>query len=310
MKPIIVTLTQGLGQSLYDGLNEIGELYYWNELSDEQKSEIGPKTEILSIAPMVTVDEAVLGHFPNLKYIASWGVGFDRSDMAAIAKRGIIFTNTPNANFNDVADLTIGLMVGLARHIPQVHQKLLETKSIQWPRRPAFRVAGKKIGIAGFGHIGKELACRAQGFRMQVGYLDRRQASEEFTRFDSVEALAAWADFLVMALPANEQTFHIINANVLEKLGPNGFLINIGRGALVDTEALVQALDNHTIAGAGLDVYENEPNIDPRLTQFENIVLTPHIGGATQEAREDAAQEKLRNIRAYLAGDELVGRIL
>lgn len=87
-------------------------------------------------------------------------------------------------------------------------------------------------------------------------------------------------------------------------------MINIGRGALVDTEALVQALDNHTIAGAGLDVYENEPNIDPRLTQFENVVLTPHIGGATQEAREDAAQEKLRNIRAYLAGDELVGRIL
>lgn len=310
MKPVIVTMTNGLGDFLYDGLRNLGELYYWDQLSDEEKKVIGARTNILSIYPMVTINEQVLNQFPNLKYIASWGVGFDRSDMDAIAKRGIIFTNTPNANFADVADLTIGLMVSISRFIPQGHQSVLTTHQTNANLARGVRVAGKRIGIAGFGHIGQEVAQRATGFRMEIGYLDHRTIEGPYQRFDSLEALASWSDYLVVALPANAATHHIINANILKKLGPNGYLINIGRGALVDTDALVEALENHTIAGAGLDVFENEPQVDERLTQLKNVVLTPHIGGSTAEARQDAAQEKLRNIQAFLEGGQLVGRIV
>ena len=309
MKPVIVTMTRGLGQSLYDGMSRLGTLYYWDELDEQQKKDIGPKTEILSVYPLIPVNEQVLDQFPNLKYIASWGVGYDLVDLKALAQRNIIFTNTPNANFADVADLVFGLIVSLVRHIPQLHQNMMKTHDTNTSKGPGQRVSGKKIGIAGLGHIGQEVAQRATGFRMQIGYFDR-SVDDRYQRFDSLESLAQWADFLVLAMPATPETFHIVGANVLKQLGPNGYLINIGRGALVDTNALCEALRNQSIAGAALDVFEHEPNIDPRLTELDNIVLTPHIGGSTIEAQQDAAQAKLRNIEAYLNGQELVGRIV
>ncbi len=309
-KPVIVSMTSILGDELYDGLKAMGEFYFWEKLSEAEKAELAPRVEVLSIYPPIGITAKELNGFPNLRYIASWGVGFDKSDIAEIKRRGILFTNTPNANFQDVADLAIGLMVSVARQIPQSHQRIQATSAL--PMTKGARVCGKRIGIAGMGKIGQEIALRATGFRMEIGYLDRMPKDDlPYRYFDTLNEMAKWCDFLVMALPATPQTSHIVNAQVLSDLGAQGVLINIGRGALVDTNALIDALEKKTIAGAGLDVFENEPNVDERFSKLQNVTLSPHNGGSTVEAFSDAARELLANVQAYIeTGKPLTGRIV
>lgn len=172
------------------------------------------------------------------------------------------------------------------------------------------RISGKRLGVAGLGHIGREIARRGEGFKMQIGYTNLSACDVPYQRFENLKELAAWSDFLVLAMPGGASTHHIANREVLEALGPQGFLINIGRGELVDTDQLIEALEKKNIAGAALDVFEGEPAIDQRLAQFDNLLITPHIASGTFEARESTGLQALENIQAFLATGTAPNRVI
>ncbi|KAG1196965.1 hypothetical protein G6F35_012892 [Rhizopus arrhizus] len=215
---------------------------------------------------------------PKLELVCSLGVGFENIDLAAAASRGIIVTNGPGANAVSVADHAMALLLGVARHLPQADAWVRQG---HWSGFMGPQVSGKRLGILGLGTIGLEIAKRgANGFGMSVGYFNRRARPETgYTYFDTPRALAAASDFLVVATPGGAGTRHLVNAEVLDALGPDGYLVNIARGSVVDTAALIAALAEKRIAGAGLDVVDGEPLVPDALKQLGNVVLTPHSAG-------------------------------
>lgn len=306
---IISFFKKPLPESIVTGLAGTAQIQYWDDLTDEERSDL-TDIEILITNPPVRMDAKLLGHFPNLKMIASLGVGFDKFDLVEMKRRGIILTNAPSATSDDVADFAWALLTALSRRVPQafVHaQNTLRTFS-GFPL--SVRVSGKKIGVAGLGHIGREIARRAEGFKMQVGYTNLTPCDVPYQRFESLKEMAAWTDYLVLAMPGGAATHHIADQEVFKALGSEGYLINIGRGELVDTEALIDALTKKTIAGAAIDVFEGEPAIDERLGALENLIITPHVASATFEARESAGAQALENIQAYLTTGTAPNRIV
>jgi lactate dehydrogenase-like 2-hydroxyacid dehydrogenase len=238
---------------------------------------------------------------PKLELVCSLGVGFENIDLAAAASRGIIVTNGPGANAVSVADHTMALLLGVARHLPQADAWVRQG---HWSGFMGPQVSGKRLGILGLGTIGLEIAKRgANGFGMSVGYYNRRARPETgYTYFDTPRALAAASDFLVVATPGGAGTRHLVNAEVLDALGPDGYLVNIARGSVVDTAALIAALAEKRIAGAGLDVVDGEPLVPDALKQLGNVVLTPHSAGRSPEAVAATVALFLRNATAHFSG--------
>ena len=238
---------------------------------------------------------------PRLEMICSLGVGYENIDLAAAAARGIVVTNGPGANAVSVADHAMALLLGAARHLPQADAWVRQG---HWSGFMGPQVSGKRLGILGLGTIGLEIARRgANGFGMSVGYYNRRARPESgYTYFDTPRALAAASDFLVVATPGGAATLHLVDAEVLDALGPNGYLVNIARGSVVDTQALIAALAERRIAGAGLDVVDGEPHIPDALKQLDNVVLTPHSAGRSPEAVAATVALFLENATAHFAG--------
>jgi lactate dehydrogenase-like 2-hydroxyacid dehydrogenase len=202
----------------------------------------------------------------------------------------------------DVADLALGLMLAMGRRIPQADHFLRNGDWVMEPFTMTRRVSGKRVGILGLGRIGRAIAKRAEAFDMSVAYCGRvPKADVPYAFHADVASLADAVDFLVVATPGGAPTKHLVNAEVLEKLGPKGFLINIARASVVDQVALLQALKDKTIAGAGLDVFWDEPRVPAELRGFSNVVLTPHIGSHTEETRRDMADLTMANLRAFFA---------
>ncbi|CAN1540328.1 LdhA Lactate dehydrogenase and related dehydrogenases [Burkholderiaceae bacterium] len=252
------------------------------------------------------VDKKLLSMLPNVKLIALCGVGYDGIEMDAIQARGIVVTHTPGTMTADVADLALGLMLAVGRRIPQADHFLRNGDWVMEPFAMTRRVSGKRMGILGLGRIGRAIAKRAEAFDMSVAYCGRAPKADVSYAFHAdVASLAEAVDFLVVATPGGAQTKHLVNADVLQKLGPKGFLINIARASVVDQAALVQALKDKTIAGAGLDVFWDEPRVPAELRSFSNVVLTPHIGSHTEETRRDMADLTMANLRAFYAQDDL-----
>jgi phosphoglycerate dehydrogenase-like enzyme len=252
------------------------------------------------------VDKKLLSMLPNVKLIALCGVGYDGIEMEAIQERGIVVTHTPGTMTADVADLALGLMLAVGRRIPQADHFVRNGDWAMEPFAMTRRVAGKRVGILGLGRIGRAIAKRAEAFDMTVAYCSRApKADASYTFHADVASLAEAVDFLVVATPGGAGTKHLVNAEVLEKLGPKGFLINIARASVVDPAALMQALKDKTIAGAGLDVFWDEPRVPAELRSFSNAVLTPHIGSHTEETRRDMADLTMANLRAFYANDVL-----
>ncbi len=252
------------------------------------------------------VDKKLLSMLPNVKLIALCGVGYDGIEMDAIQARGIVVTHTPGTMTADVADLALGLMLAVGRRIPQADHFLRNGDWVMEPFAMTRRVSGKRMGILGLGRIGRAIAKRAEAFDMSVAYCGRAPKADVSYAFHAdVASLAEAVDFLVVATPGGAQTKHLVNADVLQKLGPKGFLINIARASVVDQAALVQALKDKTIAGAGLDVFWDEPRVPAELRSFSNVVLTPHIGSHTEETRRDMADLTMANLRAFYAQSEL-----
>jgi lactate dehydrogenase-like 2-hydroxyacid dehydrogenase len=252
----------------------------------------------------VLVDQAVLDRLPALEIVAVNGVGYDRIDLDAVRARGVRVTTTPDVLTDDVADLAIGLMLAVDRRIAFNDRAVRQGG---WEVPLGRRTSGRRIGIFGFGRIGQAIARRAEPFGREVLYTARHERADSGYRFvPDIGALAEACETLILIAPGGATTRHIVDASVLEKLGPNGVLINVARGSLVDEAALVAALAAGTIAGAGLDVFEDEPHVPDALKAMDQVVLLPHQGSATAECRAAMASLVLANLDAHFAGLPLV----
>lgn len=253
-----------------------------------------------------SVPGSLLAQLPNAKVVSVFGVGYDGVDVPAAIEHGIPVTHTPDVLTDDVADLAMGLVLSVGRTIPQADQFV---RAGQWPNGPmplARKVSGARIGIVGLGRIGKAIAQRASGFGMSIAYTARTEKTHcGFAFYPTAAQLAANVDFLVIITPGGTGTKHMINAEVLQALGPRGFLINVARGSVVDEQALIEALQNGTIAGAGLDVFANEPNVPEALRSMRHVVLTPHMASATTETRQAMADLAFANMQAGISGQTL-----
>ncbi len=252
------------------------------------------------------VPRSLLSQLPQAKVVSVFGVGYDGVDVTAAIEHGIPVTHTPDVLTDDVADLAMGLVLSVGRTIPQADKFV---RAGQWPIGPIAlgrKVSGARMGIVGLGRIGKAIAKRASGFGMSIAYTARTEKPDSGFQFHATAAaLAASVDFLVVITPGGAGTQHLINAEVLKALGPRGFLINVARGSVVDEQALIQALQNGTIAGAGLDVFANEPNVPEALWTMGNVVLTPHMASATTETRQAMADLAFANMQAGISGQPL-----
>lgn len=275
-----------------------------HETDPEEFSRVAPLIRGIAGGGESAVGAALMGQLPSLEMVSIMGVGYDGVDVATALKRSIVVTHTPNVLNDEVADLAIGLMLCVARRIPQADQYV---RSGRWSSEGAMplarKVSGARLGIVGLGRIGQAIADRAAAFGMTIAYTARSaKPGLAYPFYASALALAAEVDFLVVITPGGTGTFHMINAEVLKSLGPQGYLINVARGSVVDEAALVDALQKGVIAGAALDVFENEPRPMEALSKLDNVVLTPHMASATRETRQAMADLAVANLQAHFSG--------
>jgi lactate dehydrogenase-like 2-hydroxyacid dehydrogenase len=268
-------------------------------------AEWGPRIRaIATTGGHAPLDEAYMRRFPKLEIISSFGVGYDNIDAQAARRLGIIVTNTPGVLDDEVADTTLGLMIMTVRQLPQAERYL---RAGQWSAKGAYPLTpslrGRTVGILGLGRIGKAIATRVGAFGLDVVYHGRHaQADVPYRYYSSLVDMAKAVDILIVVAPGGPGTRHIINAEVLEALGPDGVLINVARGTLVDEKALIEALRNKTILAAGLDVFENEPSVPQELIALDNAVLLPHVGSASIRTRRAMAECVVSNLLAWVDG--------
>lgn len=247
----------------------------------------------------LVVPAELVARLPKLEIISTNGVGYDGIPMDMAAARKIVVTNTPNVLNAAVAELCVGSLLALLRRLPQADRYVREGrwKEAQFPLSTS--LAGKHVGVVGMGRIGKDIARRLEMFGVVLAYHGRTDQGLAWRYEADLRTLARDSDILIVVAPGGPETQHLIDASVLQALGPQGYLVNVSRGSLVDEEALIAALYQGGIAGAALDVFDDEPNVDERLFGFDNVLLTPHIGSATVETRAAMAQLTLDNLRAW-----------
>ncbi len=246
---------------------------------------------------------------PNLELICTVGVGFENVARDRASERGIPVCNAAGTNDDAVADHAMAILLAAIRRLPFLNNGV---RHGLWrddiPRPP--HVSGRRMGIFGLGAIGRKVAKRAQGFDMEIGYHSRTRRDETgFRWFDDIVSLADWCDFLVVCAPGGQATYHIVNDQVLNALGPNGVVVNVARGTLVDTDAVAAALRDKRIWAAALDVYEGEPTPPKALLEFDNAILTPHIGGISPQAIHASVVRFLENAEAHYAGRPLLTQV-
>lgn len=299
-KPHILIVSE-LTQPMLDALSEHFILHKWWQ-ADQPQLLRDYATQIRGAFTRGNqgISGDLIDSLPNLEVISSFGVGVDAIDLPKARARGVLVSNTPRVLDECVADTGLALMLAVTRTICTADRF---ARSGEWLKRGypmAWKMTGKRCGIVGMGNIGREVAQRVAGFKMPVHYFSPRDAQEpQWQRHNSIEELAAAVDFLVLTLPGGAATRHIINAEVLKALGPEGILINIARGSVVDTDALIGALHSGQIRGAGLDVFEQEPQIPPALCEMDNVVLLPHLASNTAETRQAMASLAIDNLLRY-----------
>ncbi len=265
---------------------------------------LAPNLRAIAVGPLhMTLDGAYLSQFPKLEIVANFGVGYDRIDAHWAARHGIVVTNTPDVLNEEVADTAIALTLNAVRQLPRAERHL---RAGLWPAghfKLTASLRGRTMGILGFGRIGKAIARRAESFGLKIAYHSRSaQADVAFPYYPSAVDLARAVDILVVVTPGGAATRHLVNAAVLDALGPDGVLINIARGSVVDEAALIAALQNRTILAAGLDVFENEPQVPQALIDCDNAVLLPHVGSAALHTRAAMGQLVVDNLLSWAEG--------
>ncbi|KQU56034.1 dehydrogenase [Sphingomonas sp. Leaf339] len=268
----------------------------------------GPHIRGLAVSTLAgRIDHALFDRLPALEIVANFGVGYDNVDARGAASRGIMVTNTPGVLDDEVADLTLGLLLATIRRIPQAERYLRDGlwPTGSFPLSPTLR--GRRVGILGLGAIGKAVARRLDGFGVEIAYHGRaRQADVAYDYYETPVALAKACDVLIAIVPGGAATRHLVNADILTALGSDGVLINVARGSVVDEMALFAALRSGTILGAGLDVFENEPNVPAALLDLPNVVVLPHIGSASVKTRAAMGQLVVDNLLAWFDGGKPV----
>ncbi|MEC9267220.1 MAG: D-glycerate dehydrogenase [Alphaproteobacteria bacterium] len=295
-------------------LNLADEAFTRDQMLDAVKG-----AEIL--VPTVTdkIDREVIDAAGDkLKMIASFGTGVDHIDFAAAKKRGIIVTNTPDVLTEDTADMTMALILAVPRRLVEGEQLVREGSWTGWSPTGMLghRIWGKRLGIIGMGRIGTAVARRAKGFGLSVHYHNRNRVPEsleealEATYWSSLDQMIAHMDILSINCPHTPATYHLLNARRLDLMKTHAYVVNTSRGEVIDEAALVKALSQGQIAGAGLDVYENEPAVNPKLIKLSNVVLLPHMGSATIEGRIAMGERVIINVKTWVDGHNPPDRVI
>jgi len=291
-------------------LDEVYRLHRLDLAEDPELllQEVAPRIRAVVTSHGGGFKQSLLERLPNLEIVASSGVGTDTLCVEACRERGIPVTHTPDVLTDDVADMGMLLLLATVRRLLPAERWIRDG---YWEARGMMplntSVRGKRLGIVGLGRIGKAVARRAETFGLQVSYYGRRpQPDVAYPYYDDLAGLARDVDILLLAVPGDTGTQGLVSADVLQALGPSGYLINVARGAVVDEPALVQALQDGTIAGAGLDVFVDEPRVPAALLDLENVVLQPHCSSGTVETRGAMAQLVVDNLAAHFAGRPLL----
>lgn len=273
-------------------------------------AEIGTRIRAVATNGEVGADATLLEACPNLEIVSVFGVGYDAVHLDTCIRRGIPVTNTPDVLSGDVADLGVGMMISLARGMSGAEAWV---RSGSWASKGSYslgsRVHGRRAGVLGLGRIGTELARRLSGFGMDVAYWSRSpkpEAADNWHYIATPLELAQRSDFLFVTVAASEATRHLVNRDIVEALGKDGMLINISRGSTVDESALIDALRSRALGAAALDVFQNEPNINPALLELENVLVLPHHGSATVPTRKAMGQLMRDNLSAHFRGEPLL----
>lgn len=267
----------------------------------------GAEFELVATSARFGCSAELLAQLPNVRAICSFGVGTDSLAVDVARDRGIAVSNTPDVLNDCVADLAMGLIIDAARGMSSADRFVRDGGWLKGNFPLARSVTGKRLGIVGLGRIGQAVAKRASGFDMPVRYHNRRAVADSPLTYEAdLLALAEWADFLLLTCPGGSSTHHLISTAALAALGTKGILINVARGSVVDQQALVKALQNGVIGGAGLDVFADEPNVPSELLALENVVLLPHIGSGTAETRLRMEELVHANIAAFVSEGRLV----
>lgn len=301
---ISVLLPEAIHLTTRTELEKRFDTHFLQEASDPDAllAEVGANIRAIARGNHIPIDRDLMARLPSLEIVSVFGVGYDGIDLDYARDRGIAVTNTPGVLSEEVADLTIGLLMMTLRELPRAERYL---RSGDWARNGKFlptrgSLRGRHAGIVGFGRIGSAIARRLVAMGVRVSYHGRRrQADVPHDYYASATELAAAVDTLVAVLPGGEATKHLIDASVLAALGPAGVFINVGRGSSVDEPALIAALQDSTIMSAGLDVFHDEPNIDPRFLELDNVVLLPHVGSASMPTHDAMGQLLVDNLTSW-----------
>jgi lactate dehydrogenase-like 2-hydroxyacid dehydrogenase len=295
-------------------MQRIGEKFELLDAGGKPLNEKFSAEELSDIRAMITAGGTplpgrMMDMMPRLKAIVCYGTGYDGVDLKAAAERKITVGHSPGANAASVADIAITLMLSVTRRILVLDNYV---RSGDWAAakpspmmRPQAGMPERRIGVYGMGEIGRKIAARCAAFESEVGYFSRSRRDVPYQYFPSLEALADWCSILMIAVRAGDDTHHVVDADILKRLGEDGYVVNIARGSVIDQAALVQALTDKTIAGAGLDVYAKEPQAPDALTALPNVVLTPHTGGHTLESHRNMQDCVLANLTAFFEGKPL-----
>jgi hydroxypyruvate reductase len=292
----------------------IGERFELMDAAGKRPSEVFTAEQLSGIRAMITaggtpLPAAMMDTMPSLQAIVCYGTGYDGVDLAAAAQRKITVGHSPAANASAVADLAVTLMLVVTRRLLPADNYV---RSGNWSgakpsplMRPQPGNPERRVGVYGMGEIGRKIAARVAAFETEVGYFSRSRHDVPYQYLPSLEALAEWCSVLMIAVRAGVDTHHAVDAGILRKLGKDGYVVNISRGSVIDQQALIAALADQTIAGAGLDVYEKEPHPPDALTALPNVVLTPHIGGHTVDSHVAMQDCVMANLEAFFAGRAL-----
>ncbi len=265
-----------------------------------------PHLEVRGIAVSgghTRIDAAFVELFPRLEIVASFGVGYDHIDAATLAARGIVVTHTPDVLTGEVADLALGLLIATVRQLPQVDRYLRAGKWLDRPYPLTATLRGRKIGILGLGRIGKAIARRLEACDLEIEYHGRKPQPDVTYRYHpTLLGLAQSCDVLMVVASGGAETRHMVDKDVLEALGPDGIVINVGRGTVIDEAALIAALRDKKILSAGLDVFEDEPRVPAELIAMDHVVLLPHVGSASVHTRNAMGQLVVDNLVSWFSG--------
>ena len=301
----LVLMPARMAPLVVEGLaREVDLIKLW-EADDAEATlaKVAPDVGALAVGGHVRVDAAYLQRFPKLQIVSNFGVGYDSVDAAWAGENGVLVTNTPGVLDEEVADTTLGLMLATVRQLPAAERHLRAGKWLGGAFPLTHTLRGRTVGIVGLGRIGKAVAKRAEAFGLTVMYHGRnQQAGVAYPYHATLIGLAEACDILVVITPGGPETRNLVDSAVLKALGPNGILINVARGTVVDEAALIEALHAKTILGAGLDVFAEEPKVPQALLDLDHVVLLPHVGSASQHTRNAMGQLVVDNISHWAAG--------